>query len=314
MRDGTQSMLLQRQMLDPSSGGYAWGMGNSQDNVLSLHLDVRLFGISGEVRLLGSSGPCRQRRSRLRSGAHYLCTIHKQVKKLDVNNMATSITFGFAPSKMNLLKLVPRHFLRAATSVNSSCSRGLSTDDQDELYRQITIEVKGHNPAVLNSYQKFTVMAADELGINIAKIFEPPRVMTRMSLMKSVFVHKKHFHQYEMRTLYRVFELKHLTGSTASTFLEYIQRNMPEGVAMKVTKHQLERFPEHLKPPSNMRDNTDETMSSPRKITDESGQDTNSVSEIIQKTNSSPSSSSSSLLSSSVDSPLESPKTQSLGS
>lgn len=27
-----------------------------------------------------------------------------------------------------------------------------------------------------------------------------------------------------------------LTGSTADTFLEYIQRNLPEGVAMKVTK------------------------------------------------------------------------------
>ena len=28
--------------------------------------------------------------------------------------------------------------------------------------------------------------------------------------------------------------LKHLTGSTADTFLEYVQRNLPEGVSMKV--------------------------------------------------------------------------------
>lgn len=27
-----------------------------------------------------------------------------------------------------------------------------------------------------------------------------------------------------------------VTGSTADTFMEYIQRNLPEGVAMKVTK------------------------------------------------------------------------------
>jgi len=27
-----------------------------------------------------------------------------------------------------------------------------------------------------------------------------------------------------------------LTGSTADTFMEYVQRNLPEGVAMKVTK------------------------------------------------------------------------------
>lgn len=30
-----------------------------------------------------------------------------------------------------------------------------------------------------------------------------------------------------------------LTGSTADTFLEYIQRNLPEGVSMKVTKVSL---------------------------------------------------------------------------
>ena len=29
-----------------------------------------------------------------------------------------------------------------------------------------------------------------------------------------------------------------VTGSTADTFLEYIQRNLPEGVAMTVTKVQ----------------------------------------------------------------------------
>ncbi|CAG5114746.1 unnamed protein product [Candidula unifasciata] len=126
----------------------------------------------------------------------------------------------------------------------------LATPNKDELYRQLTIEVKGHDKAILNSYQKFTAMAAEELDVNITKIYEPPKAIARMSLMKSVFVHKKHFHQYEMRTLYRVFEIKNITGSTADTFLEYIQRNLPEGMAMKVTKHQIEKFPEHIKPPS----------------------------------------------------------------
>ena len=32
------------------------------------------------------------------------------------------------------------------------------------------------------------------------------------------------------------FQFKHLTGSTADTMLEYIQRNLPEGMAMKTTK------------------------------------------------------------------------------
>ena len=43
-----------------------------------------------------------------------------------------------------------------------------------------------------------------------------------------------------MRTLYRCLELEHLTGSTADVYLEYIQRNLPEGVAMEVTKVRLE--------------------------------------------------------------------------
>lgn len=45
------------------------------------------------------------------------------------------------------------------------------------------------------------------------------------------------FHERD-KNLYNFFPLQYyyLTGSTASTFLEYIQRNLPEGVAMKVTK------------------------------------------------------------------------------
>jgi small subunit ribosomal protein S10 len=31
------------------------------------------------------------------------------------------------------------------------------------------------------------------------------------------------------------------------TFLEYIQRNLPEGTAMKATKIELQKIPEHLK-------------------------------------------------------------------
>lgn len=31
-------------------------------------------------------------------------------------------------------------------------------------------------------------------------------------------------------------QFKHLTGSTADTLLEYVERNLPEGVALKATK------------------------------------------------------------------------------
>lgn len=40
-----------------------------------------------------------------------------------------------------------------------------------------------------------------------------------------------------------------LTGSTLDTFLEYIERNLPEGVALKATKIEVESLPEHLSSP-----------------------------------------------------------------
>lgn len=64
----------------------------------------------------------------------------------------------------------------------------------------------------------------------------------RLTVLKSVHVHKKHRVQYETRTYYRFMDFAKLTGSTADTFLEYIQRNLPEGVAMKVTKVRLDMY------------------------------------------------------------------------
>lgn len=40
-----------------------------------------------------------------------------------------------------------------------------------------------------------------------------------------------------------------MTGSTLSTFLEYIERNLPEGVALKATKVEMLSLPEHLQKP-----------------------------------------------------------------
>lgn len=38
-----------------------------------------------------------------------------------------------------------------------------------------------------------------------------------------------------------------LTQSTLETFLEYIERNLPEGVALKATKVEIQSLPEYLK-------------------------------------------------------------------
>lgn len=58
----------------------------------------------------------------------------------------------------------------------------------------------------------------------------------RYTLLRSIHVHKKCRVQYEVRTWFRFIHFHKLTGSTADTFLEYVQRNLPEGVALKVTK------------------------------------------------------------------------------
>lgn len=58
----------------------------------------------------------------------------------------------------------------------------------------------------------------------------------RYTLLRSIHVHKKCRVQYEVRTWFRFIHFHKLTGSTADTFLEYTQRNLPEGVALKVTK------------------------------------------------------------------------------
>nr|Q7TQ82.1 RecName: Full=Small ribosomal subunit protein uS10m; AltName: Full=28S ribosomal protein S10, mitochondrial; Short=MRP-S10; Short=S10mt; AltName: Full=Liver regeneration-related protein LRRG099 [Rattus norvegicus]AAP78756.1 Ac1179 [Rattus norvegicus] len=123
-----------------------------------------------------------------------------------------------------------------------------TSDEPDTLYKRLSILVKAHDKAVLDSYEYFAVLAAKELGLSI-KVHEPPRKIERFTLLKSVHIFKKHRVQYEMRTLYRCLELKHLTGCTANVYLEYIQRNLPEGVAMEVTKTQIQQLPEHIKEP-----------------------------------------------------------------
>ncbi|XP_064195246.1 small ribosomal subunit protein uS10m [Anguilla rostrata] len=123
------------------------------------------------------------------------------------------------------------------------------TDEPDALYQTVAVLVKGHDCAVLDSYEFFATMAAQELGIHVGKVCEPKKTIERMTLLKSVHIFKKHRVQYEMRTHYRCIELARVTGSTAKVYLEYIQRNLPEGVAMEVTKTELMKIPEHIQKP-----------------------------------------------------------------
>merc|ERR1711971_966075 len=87
--------------------------------------------------------------------------------------------------------------------------------------------------------------AAKELDISVIESFaEPEPHKVRKTLLRSAHVKKKHRVQYEFRTYYHTMKFGKLTESTAITFLEYIQRNLPEGMAMKVTKHERKKLPE----------------------------------------------------------------------
>ncbi|XP_012267752.2 28S ribosomal protein S10, mitochondrial [Athalia rosae] len=124
----------------------------------------------------------------------------------------------------------------------------------DKLYKEIELEVRGNDTAVLRSYAQFTTMAANHLGIKIGKNWGPRKAKhERLTLLKSVQIYKKHRVQYETRTYYRFIHFHHLTGSTADTVLEYLQRNLPEGVAMKVTKIEILPIPDAFRtPPSSI--------------------------------------------------------------
>ncbi|CAG0917604.1 unnamed protein product [Notodromas monacha] len=111
----------------------------------------------------------------------------------------------------------------------------LWTNEPDKLYSMVELEMKGHDPAVLKSYEDFTLMAAENLGITMKDKWVPDKRRILLSLLKSVHIYKKHQVQYEFRTHFRVVRFEKLTGSTADTFLEYIERNLPEGVLMQVT-------------------------------------------------------------------------------
>ncbi|NP_001040362.1 28S ribosomal protein S10, mitochondrial [Bombyx mandarina] len=120
----------------------------------------------------------------------------------------------------------------------------------DKLYKRVELEMRGIDPAVLLSYSWFCVAAASHLGIEVTKSWALRKAeKERHTLLKCVHIYKKHKVQYEIRTYFRFIHMQRLTGSTCDTYLEYIERNLPEGCALKVTKIECQKLPEHLVPP-----------------------------------------------------------------
>lgn len=120
--------------------------------------------------------------------------------------------------------------------------------EKDQLFSKLEIELRGVDPAVLKSYAWFATTAASHLNIEVGKSWAERKAHhDRLTLLKSVHIYKKHRVQYEVRTYFRYINFHKMTGSTLDTFLEYIERNLPEGVALNATKTELQEIPEHLR-------------------------------------------------------------------
>ncbi|XP_023949389.2 28S ribosomal protein S10, mitochondrial [Bicyclus anynana] len=125
-----------------------------------------------------------------------------------------------------------------------------STIKLDKLYKRVELEMRGIDPAVLLSYSWFCIAAATHLGIDVTKSWALRKAeKERHTLLRCVHIYKKHRVQYEVRSYFRFIHLQRLTGSTCDTYLEYIERNLPEGCALKVTKIECQTIPDHIKPP-----------------------------------------------------------------
>ncbi|RVE53684.1 hypothetical protein evm_001576 [Chilo suppressalis] len=122
----------------------------------------------------------------------------------------------------------------------------------DKLIKRVELEMRGIDPAVLLSYSWFCVAAASHLGIEVTKNWALRKAeKERHTLLRCVHIYKKHRVQYEIRTYFRFIHLQRLTGSTSDTYLEYIERNLPEGCALKITKVECTKMPDHITPPEN---------------------------------------------------------------
>ncbi|GMT17953.1 hypothetical protein PFISCL1PPCAC_9250, partial [Pristionchus fissidentatus] len=116
----------------------------------------------------------------------------------------------------------------------------------DQLFRSIELEYRGHDPAVLKSYTQFLEQVCTNLSVTRGSVATLPYVRWVQPLLRSKFVHKKYKLHYETRTHITRFTIHDVTGSTASTFLEYIERNIPEGVAMRVEYEELLPLPDTI--------------------------------------------------------------------
>ncbi|CAK9820588.1 28S ribosomal protein S10, mitochondrial [Anthophora plagiata] len=232
-----QSALFSTDALNGSSAGTSINASNKNSDEISINASN---GNSDETLINASKeNPTGTSTDALNESTAGTSNKMKTTNNILMKNIAND-------SKIRDIK---KHMYKTAVedsdgSSSSNVSHSIKSEP-DKLYKKIEIEVRGHDKAVLKSYGEFAVMAANHLDIDVYRnVALPKPIHERLTVLKSAYVHKKHRVQYETRTYYRYFDILNLTGSTADTFLEYIQRNLPEGVAMKVTMVELQTLPE----------------------------------------------------------------------
>ncbi|KAK6100749.1 Ribosomal protein S10p/S20e family protein [Brugia pahangi] len=153
-----------------------------------------------------------------------------------------------------------RPYSRIAAPLTPSFKQD-SVVELDRLFPRIELEYRGHDKAVLKSYTTFLKAVCKHLELEIVSVKVFPYVWWIQNALRAKFAKKKNQIHYETRTHIRQLTIRHVTGSTASTFLEYIQRNIPEGVAMKVTYDEIAVLPETIRSKMKLMQSNDENVS-----------------------------------------------------
>ncbi|OAF70560.1 hypothetical protein A3Q56_01648 [Intoshia linei] len=153
--------------------------------------------------------------------------------------------FNSIPAHLLKIKAIPYSITKENLSQEAECDEHLQ--NVDDLFSMVHLKLKGHDIAVLKSYQTFIEMVSKNLDLTIkeSKILEKP-TFHRFTTLRSIHLHKKNLIQYEVRTHFMNIKLINMTGSTLSTFLEYIQRNLPNGIFMEASTTRIEQFNEAI--------------------------------------------------------------------
>uniref|UniRef100_A0A915EH38 Gamma-glutamylcyclotransferase family protein n=1 Tax=Ditylenchus dipsaci TaxID=166011 RepID=A0A915EH38_9BILA len=140
---------------------------------------------------------------------------------------------GLLPASNLLGKLLIRNSLALYSSTSSVATPVNKEPKQDKLFRSVEIEVRGHDKAVLKSYLEFLKNTIAHLELRRTEVRTLPYIRWIQWALRAKFAKKKYKLHYETRTHISQITVLDVTGSTASTFLEYIQRNIPEGPGIK---------------------------------------------------------------------------------